>query len=550
MASLADILAMQGTAKLDSAGNHTVFPDGQIAYGGFSAPNAYQPQLVDMSGDGSYGYIDPATGRQVVPLGDESNPRGWAYYDMYGGPEGIGGAGEMVPGSDASNLMLPRSLAERLQADPNLMPELQRSGVGVVQQDRTKTGILQQLQSGELMPQLLMTAAGFGLPSFGLGNMISGATGLPTWAGSAIGAAAPSVVTGENPLTAALTGGALSAAWPYMNSLTPGGTPEFEANSFPTEGPVFTGNFNPNGGPLMPPASPNGDLGGYGTGPVFTGTFNPNGGPVMPPATSQGSVGYTPAQLAMLGGAAAAAGGVNSENSMDRGALSGVDLPAGTFENPPPESDFLNEIINGGSQSLSQILAKSVGGSPWMYDALGRAIPGLVGAFAANQQGDAISELGAKEDARVREFMAFGAPSRERYEASFQPGFDIAKMTGLQGAMDTAGDTLLRRLSVKSGNPYGDPGGLAEVQNYITGNVALPALQNYRTQNANTGGYSNFNTTAASGGNTGPLNLAGVNADAGVWNALGDRASNVFNPPSTLEQLLKQMKGNNIFSLA
>jgi hypothetical protein len=175
-----------------------------------------------------------------------------------------------------------------------------------------------------------------------------------------------------------------------------------------------------------------------------------------------------------------------------------------------------------------------------MYDALGRAIPGLVGAFAANQQGDAISELGAKEDARVREFMKYGAPSRDRYEASFAPGFDVAGITGLQGAMDTAGDTLLRRLSAKSGNPYGDPGGLAEVQNYITGNLALPALQNYRNQNAATGGFGAFNTTAAGGGNSGALNLAGVNADAGVWNALGDSAASVFSKKRTLADLLKE----------
>lgn len=210
----------------------------------------------------------------------------------------------------------------------------------------------------------------------------------------------------------------------------------------------------------------------------------------------------------------------------------------------------------GGATTLSSLL-KSAGLDTGEYsdivDGLGRAIPGLIGAYAANQQGDAIGDLGAKEDARIREFMTYGAPSRERYEASFAPGFDITQDPALTGAMDTTMDTMLRRLSAQGGNPFGNPSGLAEANKYVMGNVALPYLQNYRNQNASTGGYGAFNTTAAGGGNTNALDLAGVKADSGMWGALGGASRDALTPPQqpmTLEALLNSMKGSGVGPLA
>jgi hypothetical protein len=480
---------LEAPTRLDQKGNYTYVqnPDTgewEIAYGGFSAPNAYKPQLVDMSGDGSYGYIDPATGRQVFQLGDSDNPRGWAYYDIYGGPEGMGGAGEMVPGSDASNLMLPRSLAEMLQADPNLMPELQRSGVGVAQQNRSRDDLFERY----LVPALM---AGVG------GLALSGAGTLGAAGGG--GGNLAQLLAGDMPMydfgSAGLAGETVAS------------------------GPVFTGNFfAPQMGPL--------------TGSAVGG------------AAAGAAGGLTAGQVLSGAGAASSAAGLangdasGAESSFDQGTgygatSPGYNLPDGTTLPTPPDSDFLNKLLTG--TSLANTLSNITGAPEWLFDAAGKAIPGAIGAYAASQQGDAISTLGDKEDARVREFMAFGAPSRERYEASFAPGFDVAGITGLQGAMDTAGDTLLRRLSAKSGNPYGDPGGLAEVQNYITGNLALPALQNYRNQNASTGGFGAFNTTAANGGNSNQLDLASLSANNGVWGGIADSAASIFTPKKKLK---------------
>jgi hypothetical protein len=193
-----------------------------------------------------------------------------------------------------------------------------------------------------------------------------------------------------------------------------------------------------------------------------------------------------------------------------------------------------------GATTLSQLLGVTGTGATAL-DALGRAIPGLIGAYAASEQGDAYGDLINADNARYQSNLALGAPSRSRYEASFAPGFDISQDPALQGAMDTTTQTLLRQLSTQ-GNPYGNPSGLAEVNKYVLGNVALPYLQNYRNQNASTGGYGAFNTSAASGPN---MNLAGagVNADSNVWGGLGGAAADVFTPRTSLSDLLKGIKG-------
>ena len=190
-----------------------------------------------------------------------------------------------------------------------------------------------------------------------------------------------------------------------------------------------------------------------------------------------------------------------------------------------------------------------------------------------------LGTLQGREDAAISrqrgdiEFgRGVGAQSRDRYEASFSPTFDVNSLPGLRSALDTAYQGVLRGLSTQ-GNPYGNPGGLTEAQNYITGNVILPELNRYRTLNAGTGGYQQYagsgatipginsslpgsvsTTSNVSGGNSSaggniPTNgglsasMQGVQADAGGYNALGFGLNNILNPPSSIEQLLKKMKG-------
>jgi hypothetical protein len=139
-----------------------------------------------------------------------------------------------------------------------------------------------------------------------------------------------------------------------------------------------------------------------------------------------------------------------------------------------------------------------------------------------------------KYDALARDYMGLGAPSRSRYEASFAPGFDVSKMTGLEQAMDTSYQGLLRGLSTQ-GNPYGNPGGLAEAQKYITGNLVMPTLQNYRNQNAATGGFGAFSTAAPqAAGNS-------IAATGNTYADLGRGISNLVNPTPTLDDYFRRL---------
>lgn len=162
----------------------------------------------------------------------------------------------------------------------------------------------------------------------------------------------------------------------------------------------------------------------------------------------------------------------------------------------------------------------------WLSVIGGGAATGL-GIYGANEQANKLKEIADR-------YYATGAPSRDRYEASFAPGFRAADMPGYQDALDTSTESLLRKAST-GGNPVGNPGVMAEIAKYVTGNVALPALQNYRSQNANTGGYSSFNTAAPSAA------TGAVGAGSNVYNAIGSGIADLTNPRMTLADLARSL---------
>jgi hypothetical protein len=187
-----------------------------------------------------------------------------------------------------------------------------------------------------------------------------------------------------------------------------------------------------------------------------------------------------------------------------------------------------------GGSSLSRILSGQ-GNLDDYLKTLGTLGATGLGVYGANQQANAYNQLADK-------YLAIGAPSRARYEASFDPNFNVNDIPGYTSSVNTATDTLLRRLSAENGNPFGNPGGLAEALKYVEGNVALPAIENYRNQNAATGGYGAFSTAAPSAA------AAGVNAGTGVYNAVGYGLGQLTQPtqPTSLAGLLKQINNSSL----
>lgn len=212
-------------------------------------------------------------------------------------------------------------------------------------------------------------------------------------------------------------------------------------------------------------------------------------------------------------------------------------------------NDFNNiPGLSSGTSSLGRLLglgqtgmdALNVGG------ALGSTALGM---YAANQKAESLKRLADDSMTRWRDTMAIGAPSRGRYEASFQPGFSMANEPGYQDALGATTKATLHGLSV-TGNPAGSPNAWAQTLEDVNNKFALPALNSYRNTNATTGGYAGFNLSAARGPDT-DATMAALNADDQFYNAIGSGVADLTTPRNSLEELMKRFGGgNNIFKVA
>jgi hypothetical protein len=194
-----------------------------------------------------------------------------------------------------------------------------------------------------------------------------------------------------------------------------------------------------------------------------------------------------------------------------------------------------------GLGGLGSLLGQS-GSTGSLLDAFGRAIPGLIGAYGASQQANAINDL-------AKRYEGYGAPSRARYEASMQPGFDPNAIPGYSSAIDDSMNSQIRALSTQ-GNPFGNPGGLIEANKKVVAGTALPAIKNYQNQNALFGGLASLNSAVPG------LSTSAIGANNNVLSQLGLGAGAAFNPPQSntggsLAELLKAygIKQNNQESL-
>lgn len=241
--------------------------------------------------------------------------------------------------------------------------------------------------------------------------------------------------------------------------------------------------------------------------------------------------------------------------------------PDGTWGTPGTtgaDAPAINWGAAGNVTPAAAALAKMLGIEPETAALLGPLLGAGLGIFGSSQQANSLEELArtsrdalASAEASRRADIEFGRsvgqPSRDRYEASYAPGFDITAEPALKTAMDQSYDTLLRRLSATGGNPFGNPGGLIEAQKSVMGGVALPYLQDYRKTNAATGGLANFGASGATVGTpatAGPnqFDLAGTQARGGAWQSLGSGVADIFTPKSDLATLLKQLGGRNAFA--
>lgn len=188
---------------------------------------------------------------------------------------------------------------------------------------------------------------------------------------------------------------------------------------------------------------------------------------------------------------------------------------------------FAAEGLGSTGGGATSGLASSVGPGTGLEMAL-RGLPGIVGAISANNQAN-------KSDALAQQYMALGAPSRARFEASYAPGFSMESDPGYLDALNQASKASLHSLSV-TGNPAGSPNAWAKSLSDLYQQNAYTALQNYRNQNSGAGGLS-----GALQASTSPANNA-ITQQGNVAGSLGGAAADIFTPRKSISEILGEIR--------
>lgn len=209
--------------------------------------------------------------------------------------------------------------------------------------------------------------------------------------------------------------------------------------------------------------------------------------------------------------------------------LDNLGLPSGL-------KDSISKLIGGagGAAGAAATAAGALGaaGSSSLNDILKTILTGGAGVLQDVQksnQADKLYDLAAR-------YEGYGAPSRGRYEASFAPGFSMGSDPGFTDALNQSAKGTMHALSATGGaNPFGSPNAWgASLQDLFQKN-AYPALQSYRNTNAVAGGVGNSSSVAP--------NIFGqaINADSQVGAGTAGAVGSIFNPPTSLADILKQL---------
>lgn len=175
----------------------------------------------------------------------------------------------------------------------------------------------------------------------------------------------------------------------------------------------------------------------------------------------------------------------------------------------------LLQRVTGPAKTALQRILDGNGSASDYASVLGTVGQTALGMFAGNQQANKAEDL-------AKQVLEFGTPSRLRYEASFDPSFNIWDRPENKALLDTTWEAGLRKASAGSGNPITNPGVMAELNKYITGSVGVPLMQNYRAINKDAGfgtvtPYANLQTNA-------------INQEGGMWEALGGGLERLITP--------------------
>lgn len=197
----------------------------------------------------------------------------------------------------------------------------------------------------------------------------------------------------------------------------------------------------------------------------------------------------------------------------------------------------------GGAATSASGFAKYLDGTATADDwlsLLGKAAPGVIGAFAADSQTKAINDLAAQQKTQYDEYKGFGAPYRTKLTDLYADPSTFLTSKEVQTPVQQGSDIMARSLSM-TGNPTGSGNALQQLQSYSADQL-FGKLGQEKDRLAGYGGLTAYNQAAAGSAGNQTLNLAGLQSGANVWNAAGAAANNIFNPPKSYAQQMAEWR--------
>lgn len=192
----------------------------------------------------------------------------------------------------------------------------------------------------------------------------------------------------------------------------------------------------------------------------------------------------------------------------------------GSGMSPTIAMSMLQKALGGDTSALSALGGALGGsGSNSIWDMFTKLLPAGLGMYASNQQANKLSELAQK-------YQDYGAPYRQQLaDISANPD-NFYNSLGAQKATDA----VLNKLSI-GGNPAGSANKQA-----LTIDSLYDQYGKERDRLAGFGGLTNYNQAAPN------LEAQAIGANANMWNAAGAGLNDIFNPKTSLADLLKQGK--------
>lgn len=263
-----------------------------------------------------------------------------------------------------------------------------------------------------------------------------------------------------------------------------------------------------------------------------------------------GTVGTAGAGLEAAGLGSAAAGGTLSaleagqaQPPVDAGVGGSPNAP-GSFATDPITGDVTSLGTQPGAVGTVSGGATTAGGVAAGGSALSRILSGNGTASAADWASilgtlgaTGLGVYGSQQHADALRDIANQARADRAPYLSASTGWLANPDSYWQGPGKTALDANLRALSATHGNPIDSPTALG-----IASQAGLADWRNAVT------GFGNLGLAGEDSRNS--LMAGAAGAENGIYNSLGYGLSQLTNPPTTIEQLLKQMKGTNSSGLA